>query len=59
MKWESSFSKKNEKYIKYKFPLSLSTIWEKHLPVNFKLKIPYLLFEETTFHLTSKWRGTF
>ena len=37
-------------YIGYRFPLSLSTIWGNHLHV----KIPPLLFGETTSHLTSK-----
>ena len=27
-------------YIGYRFPLSLSTIWRNHLPVNFMLKLP-------------------
>ena len=37
-------------YIGYRFPLSLSTIWGNHLPVNFMLKFPtlYLRFGETT-----------
>ena len=55
-------SRKNQKrewriYIAYGFPLSLSTIWWNHLPFNFHVKIPYLLFGETISHLTSKWSG--
>ena len=40
-------------YIGYRFPLSLSTIWGNHLPVNFMLNFPtctgvYLRFGKTT-----------
>ena len=40
------------RYIGYRFPLSLSTIWGNHLPFNSMFKFSYLLFGETTSHLT-------
>ena len=49
-------------YIGYRFPLSLSTIWGNHLPVNFMLKFPTCIstiWRNHLPHLTSKWRGTF
>ena len=53
-------------YIGYRFPLSLSTIWGNHLPVNFMLKFPTCIsaiwrnhLPPPPPHLTSKWRGTF
>ena len=49
-------------YIGYRFPVSLSTIWGNHLPVNFMLKFPTCIstiWRNHLPHLTSKWRGTF
>ena len=49
-------------YIGYRFPLSLSTIWGNHLPVNFMLKFPTCIstiWRNHLPHLTNKWRGTF
>ena len=49
-------------YIGYRFPLSLSTIWGNHLPVNFMLKFPTCIstiWRNHLPHLTSKWRGIF
>ena len=46
----------------YRFPLSISTIWGNHLPVNFMLKFPTCIstiWRNHPPHLTSKWRGTF
>ena len=45
-----------------RFPLSLSTIWGNHLPVNFMLKFPTCIstiWRNLLPHLTSKSRGTF
>ena len=50
------------RYIGYRFPLSLSTIWGNHLPVNFMFKFPTwisTIWRNHLPHLTSKWRGTF
>ena len=44
-------------YIGYRFPLSLSTIWGKHVPVNFMLKFPTCIstiWRNHLPHLTSK-----
>ena len=44
-------------YIGYRFPLSLSTIWGNHLPVNFMLKFPTcisMIWRNHLPHLTSK-----
>ena len=45
-------------YIGYRFPLSLSTIWGNHLPVNFMLKFPTCtistIWRNHLPHLTSK-----
>ena len=45
-------------YIGYRFPLSLSTIWGNHLPVNFMLKFPTCILSTILRnhlpHLTSK-----
>ena len=49
-------------YIGYRFPLSISTIWGNHVPVNFMLKFPTCIstiWRNHLPHLTSKWRGTF
>ena len=44
-------------YIGYRFPLSISTIWGNHLPVNFMLKFPTCIstiWRNHLPHLTSK-----
>ena len=49
-------------YNGYRFPLSLSTIWGNHLPVNFMLKFPTCIstiWRNNLPYLTNKWRGTF
>ena len=45
----------------YRFPVSLSTIWGYHLPVNFMFKFPISTIwrNHLPFDLTSKWKGTF
>ena len=44
-------------YIGYRFPLSISTIWGNHVPVNFMLKFPTCIstiWRNHLPHLTSK-----
>ena len=49
----------NRGYNGYRFPLSLSTIWGNHLPFLTSCLNSLSTIWRNTYHLTSKWRGTF